>query len=98
MKVDLPGLQASDFNVQLSENVLTISGERQYEKTDGKEKGKNGPTPHYVERYHGTFSRTIMLPGAVKNDQIDAQYRDGVLTVTLPKAEEAKACQIAVET
>lgn len=98
VKVDLPGLQASDFNVQLSDNVLTISGERQYEKTDGKEKGKkNGSTPHYVERYHGTFSRTIMLPGAVKNDKIDAQYRDGVLTVTLPKAEEAKACQIAVK-
>jgi len=100
VKVDLPGIQASDLHVQVSDNVLTISGERKYEKTDGKkgESKKNGGTPHYVERYHGTFSRSVMLPTAVKQDKIDAQYRDGVLTVTLPKTEDAKPCEITVKT
>ena len=100
VQVDLPGIQASDLHVQVSDNGLTISGERKYEKTEGKKTDgkKNGGTPHYVERYHGSFSRSIVLPTAVKQDKIDAQYRDGVLTVTLPKAEEAKPCQITVKT
>lgn len=101
VKVDLPGIQANEINVQLSDNVLTISGERKYEKTDGKEgskdKGKKNGTTHFVERFHGAFSRSIVLPGAVKQDKIDAKYNDGVLTVTLPKAEEAKPCQITVK-
>ncbi len=100
VKVDLPGIQASDLRVQVSDNVLTISGERKYEKADDKQENgkKHGGTPHYVERYHGTFSRSVMLPTVVKQDQIDAQYRDGVLTVTLPKTEEAKPCEIKVKT
>ena len=65
---------------------------------DDKEKDKkNGATAHFVERYHGSFSRSIVLPGAVKSDKIDAKYNDGVLTVTLPKAEEVKPCQITVK-
>ncbi len=98
VKVDLPGIQASDLKLQVSDNVLTISGERKYEKSDKADGKKNGGTPHYVERYHGTFSRSIVLPAPVKQDKIDAQYRDGVLTVTLPKAEIAKPCQITVKT
>lgn len=97
VKVDLPGITANDLKVQVSDNVLTISGERKYEKTEGKEGKKNG-TPHYVERYHGTFSRSIVLPAPVKQDKIDAQYHDGVLTVTLPKAEVSKPCHITVKT
>ena len=86
--------------MQVSDNVLTINGERKYEKTEGKKSDgkKNGGTPHYVERYHGTFSRSVVLPTAVKQDQIEAQYRDGVLTVTLPKAEEAKPCEVTIKT
>jgi len=95
VKVDLPGVKASEVNVQVADNVLTISGERKYEKTEGK---KDGGKPHCIERYHGTFSRSIVLPAAVKQDKIDAQYRDGVLTVLLPKAEECKPCQITVKT
>ena len=101
VQVDLPGIQANEINVQLSDNVLTISGERKYERTDGKEDGKEKPkkngTTHFVERFHGSFSRSIVLPGTVKQDKIDAKYNDGVLTVTLPKAEEVKPCQITVK-
>ena len=94
VKVDLPGVKASEVNVQVSDNVLTISGERKCEKTETK---KNGGTPHCVERYHGTFSRSILLPTSVKEDKVDAQYHDGVLTVMLPKAAETKPCQITVK-
>jgi HSP20 family protein len=95
VKVDLPGIKAEEVKVQVSDNVLTISGERKSEKFEGK---KNGGTPHCIERYHGMFSRSVVLPAAVKQDSIDAQYHDGVLTVTLPKAEETKPCQITVKT
>ena len=94
VKVDLPGLQANDVHVQVSDNILTISGERKYET---KEEKKGSETPHFVERYHGTFSRSIVLPAPVKQDKIDAQYQDGVLSVTLPKAETAKPCKIPVK-
>jgi len=94
VRVDLPGMKPSDVHVQVSDNVLTISGERKSEVTDSKNSG----TPHYVERYCGSFSRSIVLPTGVKQDKIDAQYRDGVLTVSLPKAQESKPCEIAIRT
>jgi len=96
VQVDLPGIKPEDVKVQVCDNVLTISGERKSERMEGRKNG--GGMPHYVERYHGTFSRSIVLPAAVKQEGLDAQYRDGVLTVTLPKAEEAKPCQIPVKT
>jgi HSP20 family protein len=83
------------FTKQVADNVLSINGERKYEKTEGE---KNGQKPHCVERYHGTFSRSVVLPTAVMQDKIDAQYRDGVLTVTLPTAEEAKPREITIKT
>lgn len=98
IKADLPGVKANEIKVQLSDNVLTISGERKYEKTKGHEKGKkNGLTPHFTERFHGTFARSVSLPGSVKSDEVDAQYHDGVLTVIVPKAENSKTCQIPVK-
>ena len=98
VKVDLPGLQASDLNVQVSDNILTISGERKYEKKDEKKDDKTGKeTPHYIERYHGTFSRSVVLPAPVQQDHIDAEYKDGVLSVTLPKAEVKTPCKITVK-
>jgi len=99
VQADLPGIQASELNVQVSDNVLTVSGERKFEKTSGDEKDtKNAPTSHFVERYHGSFSRSIVLPGAVKHDKIDAEYHDGVLTIKLPKTAESKPRQITVKT
>ncbi len=95
VKVDLPGIKAEDLKVHVAENVLMISGERKCEQSEGK---RNGGTPHCVERFYGTFSRSIVLPAAVRQDKIDARYRDGVLTITLPKAEQTKPCEIAVKT
>jgi HSP20 family protein len=91
IRVDVPGLKAEDIDIQLSNGVLTVSGQRKEEK---EEKGK---TFHRVERRHGAFSRSVTLPAAVAEDKVDAQYRDGVLTISLQKTEEAKSKKIKVK-
>ena len=91
VKVELPGINKDDVKITLESNILTIRGE----KKAGKEiKEKNS---HRMERSYGSFQRSFTLPTTVKNDKIDAEYRDGILTVTLPKAEEAKPKQIEVK-
>jgi HSP20 family protein len=92
VKMDLPGINANDIDVQVNGNLLTVSGERKEEK---EEKGK---TYHRIERRNGRFSRSTTLPAAVKEDKVDAQYHDGVLTITMDKAEEAKSRRIKVKT
>lgn len=92
VKMDLPGIQAADIDVQVNGNLLTVSGERKEEK---EEKGK---TYHRIERRYGKFSRSTTLPAAVKEDKVDAQYRDGVLTITMEKTDEAKSRKIKVKT
>lgn len=91
VKLDLPGIKPKEIEIQLNGNVLTVSGER---KEEQEEKGK---TYHRVERRSGSFSRSITLPCAVQEDEVAAEYRDGVLTVTLPKTEEARTRKIAVK-
>lgn len=90
VRVDLPGIKPDDIDVQLSDHLLTVSGRREEEK---EEKGR---TFHRVERRHGSFSRSVMLPCAVDESKVDAQYRDGVLTVKLPKTAEARSHRIKV--
>ena len=90
VKAELPGLKREDIEVSLHDNALTISGERKSE-----EKHKDAET-YREERFYGRFHRAIALPKAVKADKVDAKYQDGVLTVTLPKADEAKPKQIEV--
>jgi len=92
IRMDLPGIKAEEIDIQLANGVLTISGDRKEEK---EEKGK---TFHRVERRHGSFSRSVTLPSAVAEDKVDAQYHDGVLTVTLQKTDEAKSRKIKVKT
>jgi HSP20 family protein len=92
VRMDIPGMEAKDIDIQVNGNLLTISGERKEEK---EEKGK---TFHRVERRSGSFSRTVTLPAAVKEDAVDAQYKNGILTVKLAKTEEAKARKITVKT
>jgi HSP20 family protein len=90
VKAELPGLKREDIDVSLNEGALVISGERKAEQ-----KFDEAGT-HRVERFFGRFSRTILLPATVNADKIAAQYKDGVLTVTLPKSEEAKPKQIEI--
>lgn len=88
--VELPGLKKEEINLSLHDGVLTISGERKHERDE-----KEGGT-FRSERYFGKFQRSVTLPAAVDANKVAANYKDGVLTVELPKAEEAKPKQIAV--
>ncbi|HEY5042809.1 MAG TPA: Hsp20/alpha crystallin family protein [Verrucomicrobiae bacterium] len=90
VSLELPGLKREDINVHLEGGALVISGER-------KEETVNEETEvHRRERFYGKFSRALTLPVAVAADQVKAAYKDGILTVTVPKAEEAKPKQIDV--
>ena len=90
VKAEVPGLKKEEIQVTLHNGVLSISGERKSEeKVEGAE-------THRSERFVGRFQRTVTLPSEVKGDQVKAQYTDGILTITLPKVEEAKPKQIPV--
>jgi HSP20 family protein len=91
VKVELPGVNKDEVKLTLENNILTIRGEKNQEKETKKE------NYHRVERNYGSFQRSFTLPAAVKADKIDASYKDGILTVSLPKAEEAKPKQIEVK-
>lgn len=90
VKVELPGLNKDAINISLDKGVLTISGERKQERET-----KEGET-FRSERTFGKFRRSVTLPTPVDSSKVSASYKDGVLTVELPKAEEAKPKQIAV--
>jgi len=87
----LPGMKREDIDVALDGNTLTLSGERKQEEE--KREGES----YRSERYFGRFQRSITLPTEVQANKIEAAYKDGVLTVTLPKSEEAKPKQIPVK-
>jgi len=91
VNAELPGLAKEDVNVSLQDNYLTIKGEKKYEAAKKE--------AHYYrkERAYGMFSRTIELPTAVDAKKIDAQFKNGVLSVRLPKTEDAKPKQIEVK-
>ncbi len=91
VKIELPGVSKDDVKITLESNVLTIRGEKKQEK---EEKSEN---LHRVERSYGSFQRSFTLPTTVKSEKIDARYSDGILVITLPKAEEAKPKQIEVK-
>ena len=80
--VAVPGVQKKDFNVEIVDGKLTISGERKMEE---KKEGRNF---HSVESQYGSFSRSFYLPEDVKSDQIEASYADGLLKVIIPKKEK----------
>jgi HSP20 family protein len=90
VKAELPGMKKEDIEVSLHGDSLSISGERQSET-----KEENADVCR-AERYFGRFQRTVTLPTSVAPDKAKAQYKDGILTVTLPKTEEAKPKQIDV--
>jgi len=90
LRAELPGIEPKDVDVRVENNVLTLRGERKFESEVKREKY------HRVERAYGTFSRSFTLPNVVDTEKIKAEYKDGVLQVTLPQREEAKPKQIQV--
>jgi len=90
VKAELPGMKKEDINVSLHDGSLIISGERKAETYE------EGTEVYRSERFFGRFQRVITLPATVAASQVKAEYKDGVLTVTLPKSEEAKPKQIEV--
>jgi HSP20 family protein len=88
--VELPGMRKEDIEISLHDGTLTIGGERKSQTES------NGDSATRTERFTGKFRRTVTLPTRVDANKVNATYRDGILTVTLPKAEEAKPKQIQV--
>ncbi len=91
LKAELPGLSTNDIDIQVRDNVLTLKGERRLEKEVKEENYLR------VERAYGSFQRAFTLPAAIQADKIRAVFKDGVLEVNIPKAEEAKPKQIKIE-
>jgi len=91
VKVDIPGVEQKDINVSLQDQVLTIKGEKRQEKEEKDEKY------HRVERSWGAFTRSFRMPMAVAGDKVTATFKDGALTVTLPKAAEVGGTMIPVK-
>jgi HSP20 family protein len=90
LHVELPGVSAEDVEVSLEENVLTVAGERPFYE------GKDASTFRRIERHVGRFHRAVRLPDRVDGDGVTATYRDGLLTIAVPKAEEAKPRRIQI--
>jgi len=91
LRADLPGMSKKNMHISVEDGRLTISGER---KTDHNEQQKNF---HRLERTYGSFCRTFTLPATVLGDKVEATYKDGVLEVTVPKAEEVKPREIEIK-
>ena len=90
VRADAPGMSKDDIKITMSENVLTISGEKKIERDEKKE------NYHRIERVFGSFQRNFYIPSNVDAEKINASYKDGVLSVALPKKEEAKPKEIPV--
>jgi HSP20 family protein len=92
IRADVPGVDKKDINVHMDKGVLSITGEKHEKKETGK-----GTKRHRTERYSGSFARRFTLPGTIQADKIDATYKDGVLSLMIPKTEEAKPKSIDIK-
>jgi HSP20 family protein len=90
-KVEVPGMEQKDIQISLQESLLTIKGDKKQEKEEKEEWHLR------VERLYGTFTRTVRLPVAVDASKVSATFRNGLLTVTLPKAPASKGTTIPIE-
>jgi HSP20 family protein len=91
VKAEIPGIDSKEIQVAVDNGVLTIKGEKKQEKEQKDEHY------HRVERSYGSFSRSVRLPGAIEGDRVSATFKNGVLTVSLPKSAAAKGTQITVK-
>ena len=87
---ELPGVERKDIALNLEKNVLTLKGERRFEKETKQE------NYHRIERAYGGFSRSFSIPAMVDEEKIRAEYKDGILRISLPKKEQVKAKQIQI--
>jgi len=90
VKAELPGLTKKDVEITFDNGVLTFKGERQFEESN------NDGNFHRLERRYGAFSRSFVLPTEVETDKVDAVFKNGILTITLPKAERARSRKIDI--
>ena len=90
LKAELPGVDPKDVEVRVEDNTLYLKGERKFEK-EVKEDNY-----HRIERSYGSFSRSFALPGSIDSDKVQAEYQDGILSLTIPKREEAKPKTIKI--
>ncbi len=91
LKAELPGIAAQDIAVEVKDHILTLKGEKKWEKETKEE------NYHRMERSYGSFQRTFTLPGTVRQEKAKAKFKDGILEIALPKVEEARPRQIKVE-
>ena len=89
VRVEVPGMNEKDLRVHFEDGLLTVSGERQFEKRDDL-------NYHRIERSYGSFVRTFSLPRSIDGNKISAAYNSGVLEIAIPKLEEAKPKQIQI--
>jgi HSP20 family protein len=90
LKIEVPGVDEKDIDVRIENNVLTVHGERKFEKEEKEENFRR------VERQYGSFTRTFTLPTTVDAEKVSANYDKGILKIALPKKAEAKPKQITV--
>ncbi|HEX5761274.1 MAG TPA: Hsp20/alpha crystallin family protein [Thermoanaerobaculia bacterium] len=90
VKAELPGMSREDLDITLENNVLRVSGERKFDRDEKKE------NYHRIERSYGAFSRAFALPSQVDGERVEATFQDGVLTVTVPKAAQARPRKISI--
>ncbi|HSZ24229.1 MAG TPA: Hsp20/alpha crystallin family protein [Cytophagaceae bacterium] len=90
LSLAIPGINKEEVSIELNEGILSISGEKKLEKEE------NGKKYHTIESYYGTFKRSFKLPENVKSDTIEAEYKDGMLNVTVPK-DEKKALKSTIQ-
>jgi HSP20 family protein len=91
VKAEIPGIEKEDINISISDNTLTIKGETKKEEEVKEE------DYYYAERLYGSFARTLSLPAKVNADKVKASFKNGILEVHLPKAEESKPKEVKVE-
>ena len=91
VKAEVPGLEAKDIEISMVGDTMTIKGEKKLEREEKEE------NYHMVERSYGSFTRAMKLPGTVDADKVEASYKNGVLTVVLPKKEEVKPKAIEIK-
>jgi HSP20 family protein len=90
LRAELPGVDEKEIDLKVEGNVLTLKGEKKLEKDENKD------NYHRIERFHGSFCRSFTLPDTVDRDKIKADYKNGILTVTIPQKPEVKPREIPV--